>query len=169
MNFDPIDLHHGSNITYTIRRWARETRPFISIVHLAFIGTYRSGSAGAPDAHYMSGILAIVDGVWRPSAIILDLSSLAYEWGDDMEILLPSDGGENAVIVGAGSRRALSTLSWGVDTTHDITELPNFFDSFDAAHRYVAERKVESWTASIDRSNPSEQDELITLADLGIL
>lgn len=168
MNFETVALHRGSDITYAVRRWARDARPFISIVHLAFSGTYRSGSGGAPDAHYMSGILAIVEGAWRPSAIILDFSSLAYEWGDDIETVLPPDGGKNAVIVGDGSRRALSTLNWGVDTTRDITELPNFFDSFDAACKYVAELQVHSWNESVKRSEPADQNELITVADLGI-
>ena len=78
MKFDAIDLSKNGNISFSLRRWARNKQPFLSIVHVAFSGDYRSGSSGAPDAHYIDGIVRTVDAVWSPSAMILDLRDLDY-------------------------------------------------------------------------------------------
>ncbi|MCA9075827.1 MAG: hypothetical protein KDA93_12390 [Planctomycetaceae bacterium] len=168
MNFDTVDLQRSGDVTYTVRRWARDARPFISIIHLAFAGTYRDGSSGAPDAHYIHGIASITDGAWRPCAVILDFSSLSYEWGDEMSLVLPPDDAENAVVVSDKCRRAISTIRFGINTDRDITELSNFFDNFDDARKYVAERQVTDWNDSVKRSTPFDETELITLADMGI-
>lgn len=167
MDFDTVDLQRGSNIIYTVRRWARDARPFVSIVHLAFTGTYRDGSSGAPDAHYIRGIITIVDGAWRPSATIIDFSALTYKWGDEMRKLLPPADHENAVVVGDGCRRAISTIRWGMNTKRDITEISNFFDNFHDACRYVAERQVEKWNEIVLHSDYLDETDTIALVDLG--
>ncbi len=166
MNFDSIELERGSDITYTIRRWARETRPFFSIVHLAFTGTYRDGSAGAPDAHFIRGITSIVNGAWRPSAVILDFSEMTYEWGDEMAMLLPPVDDDTAVVVSDKCRQAISTIHFGIDSSRDITELSNYFTRFDHARRYVAQRLVDHWNENVNVY--LDASEMITLSDLGI-
>ena len=89
-----------------------------------------------------------------------------YQWGDEMLMLLPADK-DNAVVVGEKCRRAISTMRWGVKTKRDITELPNFFDDFDEACRYVAQRRAERWNQSVKHSDYLVEADLITLADFG--
>src|SRR5215468_9652310 len=110
MKFAAVDLTKGGNISYSIRRWARDKRPFVSIIHLAFAGDYRSGSGGAPDAHYIGGMTRTVHEVWSPSAMILDLRELSYEWGDEMDLVLQSRINISAILVSPKCEPAISTL-----------------------------------------------------------
>ena len=80
MKFEPVDYKRDSNITFTMRRWARKARPYITVVQAVFSGNYRDGSAGAADAHLINGAINTINGAWFPSAMILDFSDLVYEW-----------------------------------------------------------------------------------------
>lgn len=55
-----------------------------SILEVQFVGEYRWGSAGNPDAAMMvqvlSGLLARVE----PDVVLLDVSQLRYEWGNSL-------------------------------------------------------------------------------------
>ncbi|MFO0942544.1 MAG: hypothetical protein U0930_17550 [Pirellulales bacterium] len=165
MEFKSIDPWRGSDITFTAQRWARNSCPYVSIVHLSFEGNYRDGSSGAPDAHYMVGIRSIVQGAWYPSAMILDLSKLSYDWGDEMDLLIPSDGDRDAVIVGDQCSNALATLMFGIDTRKSITDAANYFDNFASALAYVANYQLERWNKSELRLDLS-QAKLLSLEDL---
>src|SRR6476659_9599523 len=76
-----------------------------------FRGRYRDGSAGAPDAAFIHGLTQTALEVWRPAAVVLDLSELHYEWGDEMDWLLDvgaSRGVKSAVVVGPACTKAIA-------------------------------------------------------------
>ena len=90
----------------------------------------------------MLGMASMAVQIWRPAAIVLDLSKLRYEWGDEMGWLLPPSVGcgKAAVVVGPGCARAIATLMWGVNTQKGATEAEFIFDSVDAAWESVRHR-----------------------------
>jgi hypothetical protein len=150
MKFDAIELSKDGNIRCSLRRWARNKQPFLSIVHVAFSGDYRNGSAGAPDAHYMVGITGIANEVWRPSALILDLRDVRYQWGDEMDLVLAPPGRAVAILVGPSCERAISTLWYGINTTQSILEEPHFFRDFEPAVDYVTRAMVADWNTMVE-------------------
>jgi hypothetical protein len=78
--------------------------------------------------------------VWNPAGVVLDLSELHYDWGDEMDLLLDvaSDRSvKSAVVVGPACARAIATLMWGVDTKRPATEAENIFDNVEEAWQYV--------------------------------
>ncbi|MEM7558071.1 MAG: hypothetical protein AAF394_03030 [Planctomycetota bacterium] len=169
MKFEPVQIHKGSDLEFTARYSSRDSIPHISFLHLAFTGTYRAGAQGTPDAHYITGILKVAEAAWFPSATILDLSELTYEWGDEMARILDTDRIHRfAIIVGNKCRRAMATLKFGMATSDDITSTANIFDSFNDAYAYLATCQVQKWNESDKRIGPPEDWSLITLDDLRI-
>ena len=105
-----------------------------------FRGRYRDGSAGAPDAALIRGLTHTAIEVWRPAAVVLDLSELHYEWGDEMDLLFDVGADQHvksAIVVGPACTKAIATLMWGVDTTRSATEAENIFDNLEEAWAYV--------------------------------
>ena len=105
-----------------------------------FRGRYRDGSAGAPDAAFIRGLTHTAIEVWRPAAVVLDLSELHYEWGDEMDLLFDVGADQHvksAIVVGPDCTKAIATLMWGVDTTRPATEAENIFDNLEEAWAYV--------------------------------
>jgi hypothetical protein len=101
---------------------------------------YRDGSEGAPDAHFMCGLTEIALEIWRPAALVLDLSELQYDWGDEMDLVLSVGQRQHvpsAVVIGPGCSRAIATLFWGTDTSRLATEAENIFTDLDAAWKHV--------------------------------
>ena len=104
----------------------------IDILHIKFSGTYRLGSAGKTELGYMTGNYELGKAIWRPFKIILDISNVEYEWGDDMELLLDiSDPKSSVIIVGDKNRKAISTLIYGIDTKKDIVDNKFYFDNLE--------------------------------------
>ncbi|QIF01216.1 hypothetical protein [Roseimicrobium sp. ORNL1] len=167
MNFQPVSLAKEGNIEYSLRRWARGERPYLSIVHIAFSGDYRDGSSGAPDAHYIAGVAGILKAVWRPAAMILDLRELRYEWGDEMIIVLKSPSDVHAILVGPKCEPAISSLCCGIASGKSVLERPHFFREFEPAIEFVKEALVEDWNSKLERYKGmlSEEDR-ITVEDL---
>jgi hypothetical protein len=151
MKFDAIDLSKNGNISFSLRRWARNKEPFLSIVHVAFSGDYRSGSSGAPDAHYIDGIVRTVDAVWSPSAMILDLCDLHYQWGDEMDLVLQPPRDISAIVVSPKCEPAISTLFYGIDTKESVLDEPHFFDALDAAVDYVIQALAADWNLKVEQ------------------
>ena len=169
MKFDVIDLTQNGNIRFSLRRWARNKQPFLSIVHVAVSGDYRVGSSGAPDAHYIAGIVGTVNSVWHPSAMILDLRELRYEWGDEMDLVLQPARDIWAVVVSALCEPAISTLFYGINANSNETVLdePNFFDDLDSAIDYVTEALAVDWNARVERGGTwLTRSDLITADEL---
>jgi hypothetical protein len=150
MKFDAIDLSKDGNIRCSLRRWARKKQPFLSIVHVAFSGDYRDGSAGAPDAHCIVGMTGIANEVWRPSALIVDLRDLHYTWGDEMDLVLSPPSEFAAILVGPKCERAISTLWYGINTTQSVLEEPHIFRDFEPAVDYVTRGVVAQWNAMVE-------------------
>src|SRR6266436_2805770 len=110
MRFEPINLTKDGNINFSLKRWGRDRKPFLSIIHATFSGDYRSGSSGAPDAHHIEGTMRTVHDVWRPSAVVLDIRDLHYEWGDEMALVLEPATKISAILVSPKCEPAISTL-----------------------------------------------------------
>ena len=167
MKFAAIELSKNGNIGFSLRRWARDKQPFLSIVHVSFSGDYRSGSSGAPDAHYIDGLVRTVDAVWSASGLILDLSDLRYEWGDEMDLVLQPPTAIAAIVVSSKCEPAISTLFYGIDTKETVLDEPHFFDAFDPAIGYVIEALAADWNSKVEQ-NPQwfTQSDLITPDDL---
>jgi hypothetical protein len=113
---------------------------FWSTLVAKFRGRFRDGSKGAPDASFIHGITQTALQVWDPAAVVLDLSELQYEWGDEMDFLLNVGADRNvksALVVGPGCAKAIATLMWGVETTRVVTEAENIFDNVEEAWKYV--------------------------------
>jgi hypothetical protein len=105
-----------------------------------FRGRYRYGSAGAPDAAFIAGLTQTALEVWNAAAVVLDLSEVSYEWGDEMDLLFDvgaSRGAKSAIVVGPACARAIATLMWGTETTRLATEAEKIFDTVEEAWRYV--------------------------------
>ena len=146
MNLTRVALEDLSDIRYSVALPPHERFARPEFVQAAFRGVYREGAAGAPDATYIMAIMAAVDRAWNPAAFIVDLTELAYTWGDEMSWLW--DVGSHywctcrrplAVVVSQRCQTALQSL--------DPEEFEQYcVDSFDAA------------VASIRRQQPAYQE-----------
>lgn len=54
------------------------------VLVISFSGIYRYGSQGEPDSRLMESVVAGARIAFCPEAIVLDLSQLDYQWGDDL-------------------------------------------------------------------------------------
>lgn len=115
---------------------------FVSHVHptmvdtlrVAFKGKYRDGAAGRPDAGYMKGIVVTGIEVWDPVSVIVDLSELEYEWGDNINTVFAAVARMKcAIIVSYKNRRGLSMLEFGTHTREDLVDDDFFFDDLEKA------------------------------------
>lgn len=168
MTFEPIDLTRSSAITHSLRRWARGSKPFLSILHVAFSGKYRDGSGGRPDAYFIRSVVHTAYEIWSPSGIVIDFSDLTYEWGDEMDVAYESPGDiPTAIIVGPRCVRALSTLRYGLKSERSITEEKDVFRAFPDAIAWLRSRVVEDWNALV-RKHPewSPPSDMIAEKDL---
>ena len=55
-----------------------------NLLVLNFIGKYRDGSAGAPDANFIKAMTAACFEMWSCQGLIFDFTKLEYEWGNDL-------------------------------------------------------------------------------------
>ncbi|QTD38139.1 hypothetical protein JL193_02195 [Polaribacter batillariae] len=70
--------------------------------------------------------------MWLPSKIVIDISEVDYESGDDMELLLDiPDSTSSVIILGDKNRKAISTLILGIDAEEDIVDNKFFFDDLE--------------------------------------
>jgi hypothetical protein len=167
MTFDHVDLNHGGNITYSLRRWANRRKPFLSIIHIAFFGDYRHGSAGAPDAYYIASMVNAAHQVWYPSAIVLDLGEICYKWGDNMDAVLTVPTDIFAIVVSPKCEPAISTLTFGMRTDKSVLNEPGYFDSLDSALRHVTQALVGDWNSKVEKDgNWFTSADLITVEEL---
>ncbi len=104
-------------------------------------GTFGIGSGGNIHARYLCGMITAAHATWRPAALLLDLSSLVYTWGDSMADLLDAGsdlGVPSAVVVGPPCQQALATLMFqDVNTTHNATEREGVFDKLEEATEWL--------------------------------
>jgi hypothetical protein len=113
------ELFPPSALTYRIRSHFLEEGEDVSIVvEVSFCGAYRDGSAGTPDADFMTSILgAALAHDTSCNALLLDLAEFEYRWGNGL--LRPLQVAEGfgsplpiamVVLAGPGCIGALETL-----------------------------------------------------------
>lgn len=121
---------NGMTCEYSILKW--KNKNLVDLLCIKFKGEYRPGSQGKSELGFMTGHFELGRAVWKPFKIIIDISEVIYEWGDDMEILLNiSESKSSVMIIGEKNRRALSTLIYGRETKKDIVDNKFYFDNFD--------------------------------------
>lgn len=142
MKLRPIQIDEITQLRHEFRLETTARSPFRHTLIARFIGEYRDGSSGHPDAVFIAGMLRMAVELWRPAGVVLDLSDLRYQWGDEMHWLLPPDvhGRKIAVVVGPKCARAIATLLWGINTTKEATEADFIFDNVVAAWEAVRDR-----------------------------
>lgn len=121
--------------TFYVRK-LRDTR-LNELLIVAVNGIYRRGSAGRADAAYIKGIVELATGLLNPHMIVVDLSDLTYEWGENMDLEFRLSDLPVAVVVGPKNRKALSTLANGIDSVKDIVDNVHFFADVPSAVRHV--------------------------------
>jgi hypothetical protein len=143
MNLKSVTIaEYCPTITYEFKIQNLRDTHLIDILIVSFHGTYREGSAGSPDAGLIKGIVTTGLSVFDPFSILIDLSDLEYNWGDNLDLSFEETGQtETVILVGEKCRRAMSTLYFGIDTDKDIVDNEFFFDNFDEA---IAKLKSKS-------------------------
>ncbi len=133
IEFNKADLQktcNGMTCDFFVKKWKNGN--LVDMLHIKYKGTYRSGSSGKSEMGYIIGNYELGAAVWDPFKIIVDISQVEYEWGDDMELLFHIASRENTiVIVGDKNRHALSTLFYGPYTDKDIVDNDDFFDNLE--------------------------------------
>lgn len=84
---------------------------------------------------------------WEPSGLILDLSELAYEWGDRMENVFDIGHAKYgdipfpaALIVGERSEEAIRTLILGVYSDQTIDDIDWVHRDLSSAWAYIEQK-----------------------------
>jgi hypothetical protein len=135
MDFQPVFIDKQCpTITYDFKiKYLRETHP-VDILVISFHGKYRDGSAGKSDAGLIKGIIATGLSVFRPFSLLVDFTDFEYNWGDDFDLSFEeTEPATSVILIGEKCRRAMSTLTFGIDTDKDIVDNEFFFDNFDKA------------------------------------
>lgn len=135
MNFKSVTIdEYCPTITYDFKIKNLRDTHLIDILVISFHGTYRNGSAGSPDAGLIKGIITTGLSVFDPFSLLIDLSDLEYNWGDNLDLSFEeTEPTTTVVLVGEKCRRAMSTLSFGIDTDKDIVDNEFFFDGYEKA------------------------------------
>lgn len=118
---------------------------------LKFIGCYGFGSSGNPDAAFMSAIGKAALEAWSPDGLIIDLSDLHYEWGDQLERVFNIGNDQYidspfpvALLVGANCEEAVRTLLLGMHSAQTIKEIGWVFTKLEEAWSYIEHTKKRS-------------------------
>jgi hypothetical protein len=90
MHKTALKLEDLSSIKYEFFACTLPDQSRLNTLIVVFEGEYRYGSAGNPDAQFMTAIIKAGLAAWDPPALILDLQQLYYAWGDLMVEVLCS-------------------------------------------------------------------------------
>lgn len=156
----PIRLDESSPIIVSFARVDRDAArsqnarsPDILIV--AFHGKYRYGSAGNADADYMRAMAEAGIYSTSPTALVLDFSELAYEWGDKIDWVLNTGTDQYgdsffpmAVVVDDGCADGLQSLIRGMDSEDPIDDNETFFWNVDDAITEIY-KQIDDYQKSI--------------------
>jgi hypothetical protein len=145
MNLQPVSFDQVSAIQYEFFLETSSGSRFDYTLIARFSGVYRTGSSGAPDAAFINGMLKAAQEVWNPRKIIIDFSELGYRGGDEMDYFTgPWWDYPCALVVGPKCIDAISTLAFGMNSTHKVTERPHVFDNLEDAWAFVNDKEL--WT-----------------------
>lgn len=145
MNTRSVRMEDLSKLEYSVRIGKVSAESYRSIMILSFKGEYGFGSRGNSDARYMSAIGKAVLDAWAPWGLVIDLSELKYEWGDELDRVFDI-GSELARIkpfpvaltVGPASEEAVRTLILGIGAKETIKDIGWVFRSIEEGWTYVA-------------------------------
>lgn len=143
MQIQPISFEKETDIVYEFQLETTGKNRFFYTLIAKFKGTYRPGSAGAPDAAFICGIARTAVMMWHPAALILDLRDLSYTWGDEMDWVLDAgaDSGVPTAVVGSNAcLPAIGTLIHGINSTRPATAAENIFDNIDQAWEFIRKK-----------------------------
>lgn len=77
----PTSLDELSDFRYAVSLPEPSGQDSYPFVHVAFSGIY----GDSDDATFIMAIMAAVQTAWYSPALIVDLTDLSYNWGDEME------------------------------------------------------------------------------------
>ena len=140
MQLHPVSFDKETDLRYEFQLETSVNNRFGYTLIAKFTGTYRPGSAGAPDAHFICGIAQTAIAMWDPAALILDLRELSYTWGDEMVLVLDAGSDRHiptSVVGSAACLPAIGTLIYGINSTQPATDAESIFDSIEEAWEYV--------------------------------
>lgn len=140
------DLHLKSlsdiDVSLFRARSRREAPGNILIVRYA--GTYRYGSAGNRDARFMYAHGEAAIAAWSPSAVVIDLRKLHYQWGDMLERVFDVGARSyvdskfpRSVVVGPDCEEPIRTLLLGERSEEPLETIGWIFRDFEKAFDYV--------------------------------
>jgi hypothetical protein len=108
-------------------------------------GEYKIGSKGNIDASYICTFADACIQKYCPRSIIVDLSDLFYEWGDEMDYVLDIGNTfdekpiNTAFIIGPHCKTAIGTLIHGVNSSEPATTRENIFESIEDAKNWLSD------------------------------
>ena len=147
LDLKQITLEALSDVRYSFMTGKHPGKSYEKkVVVIQFEGAFGFGSGGNSDATFMRSMGEAGVQAFDPNAIIIDLSALSYEWGDEgdeMECVFDIGGDRKvptALVVGEKCRKAIGTLCFGEDSTQDACEQDWIFDSLDQAWHFVTKR-----------------------------
>ena len=143
MKLQQVRFADISQVTYELMLERADTNLYHGTLVVKFTGTYRDGSTGNADAEFMRGITKTAIGLWQPASVVLDLSELKYEWGDQMLEVIGAGGEQGktvAVVVGVDCRRAVYSLIRAFDSTPPAAGFESIFDSLEDALEFVRQK-----------------------------
>ncbi|MCE5170818.1 hypothetical protein LQV63_16050 [Paenibacillus profundus] len=148
---EKVSLHELSRLEHNIYLTKSRMCQYNDIMALQFKGNYGYGSKGNCDAAYMKAVATAALSVWEPTALIIDLSELTYEWGDRLEEIFYIGTHQyddtpfpTALVVGPDCEEGIRTLLWGVHSAKSVHEADWVYTDMQSALEY-AERKMREY------------------------
>ena len=117
MKLELLRLEELSNLQYAFYSCPLPQKEYSEALMVSFTGEYGIGCQGNGDARFMTAIISAAMAAWEPSALILDLRTMKYEWGDLIDMALCAGNFAytespfpTAVITSELNRKALTSL-----------------------------------------------------------
>jgi len=143
MKLKRITFEEETRLRYEFHIEMTGRNRFLYTLIAKFIGEYRPGSQGAPDAHFIRGITQTALEIWNPGALILDLRELSYVWGDEMDLVLDTGTNQGVPLAIVGSELclpAIGTLVHGINSKQPATDLDHIFENIEEAWQYIRKK-----------------------------
>jgi len=147
MPLHPVSFATETAIHYEfqLETFDKERSP-CRILVAKFVGDYRPGCRGTPDALFIQGITQAALKMWGPDGLVLDFRQLSYTWGDNMEEVLGIRGEIKVPFAIVGSELCLPAIGtliqvfYGVEKIKTATDAEDIFDKMEEAIEYVHQK-----------------------------
>jgi hypothetical protein len=147
IRFEPCSLADHPELTFSTAKGCFEDIPNSpTVVLVRFDGWFEH------DSTWMSAVLRLAETAWRPSAVIVDVRGMYYEWGDAIGAIGGDHGIRKYLVVSARCRAGLTSFiecEWGCDPAEWL------FDSIEAA---LGQCRADLIGAEPDRDGVSRLD-----------